>query len=705
MNSLQALLILAHFLTFVVYLLLIGFVLYKNPRAQLNRLCSLGVLPFAIWTLALGFMQGATTPSEAMLWLNIAAIGWCSFPITALWFYLSFARHGRMLKNPIFMTLSVLIAIFFTYQQWSGHLIEALNQQPYGWSTIWANSALPFVFFTYYFILIAICIYLSLNVIGKAARQREKKQARLLCITPMIALALGSATDVILPVLRINIIPPVACITILVWGGGLAYAITRYGLMTLTPRVAANKILSTMSDSLMLLDQGGKVITANSATLGLLEYREEELLGKEFTSLLGQPETSSDLPSLQLTEQDAIYNQEVTYKAKSGKSIPVLLSASALSDEEGESIGFICLAHDITDHKRMEQELRESEEKYRTLVNHALVGIGIHQDGKIVYANEKLAAMLGYTREEGIGLSITETIQPDERNMVIARAQRRQAGGNEPRTYEIRLLKKDSGVLYALISNAIIEYAGRKATLITVADIGDTKARKELEQSNKELEAFTYSVSHDLRAPLRSMDGFSQALLEDYADKLDAQGKDYLHRVRAASQRMGELIDDLLALSRVGRTEMRYDKVDLSNMAGAIMARIREKEPERQVEFVVAEGLTVDGDKNLLRAVMENLLGNAWKFTGKHEHARIEFGLTQREGGPVYFVCDDGAGFDMAYVDKLFRPFQRLHDASEFPGTGIGLSTVQRIIHRHGGDVWAEGALEKGATFYFTLPR
>jgi len=224
-----------------------------------------------------------------------------------------------------------------------------------------------------------------------------------------------------------------------------------------------------------------------------------------------------------------------------------------------------------------------------------------------------------------------------------------------------------------------------------------------LEQVNKELEAFSYSVSHDLRAPLRGIDGFSQALLEDYADSLDDQGKDYLQRVRAASQRMAQLIDDMLKLSRVTRAEMRHETVDLSALAHDIAGELQKTRPERQVDFVIAPGLVVNGDAQLLRAVLENLLGNAWKFTSAHPCAKIEFGIAEYEGKPAYFVRDDGVGFDMAYVDKLFGAFQRLHAMNEFPGTGIGLATVQRIIHRHGGHVWAEGAVEQGATFYFTL--
>ena len=226
----------------------------------------------------------------------------------------------------------------------------------------------------------------------------------------------------------------------------------------------------------------------------------------------------------------------------------------------------------------------------------------------------------------------------------------------------------------------------------------------QLEAANRELETFSHSVSHDLRAPLRAIDGFGKALQEEYAHTLDAQGQHYLERVLAGTQQMGQLIDALLSLSRVSRMELHHDAVDLSALAQAIAASFREREPQRRAMFVIAAGLHADGDARLLRVVLENLVGNAWKYTGKHAQARIELGVIEQNGAPVYFVRDDGAGFDMAYAGKLFGAFQRLHSDGEFPGTGIGLATVQRVIHRHGGRIWAEGVVEGGATFYFTLP-
>jgi signal transduction histidine kinase len=225
----------------------------------------------------------------------------------------------------------------------------------------------------------------------------------------------------------------------------------------------------------------------------------------------------------------------------------------------------------------------------------------------------------------------------------------------------------------------------------------------QLEAANKELEAFSYSVSHDLRAPLRGINGFSQMLLQDYADRVDDQGKDYLRRIGAASKRMGQLIDGLLNFSRLSRAQLRHEPINLSALARSIGMELHEREPHRQVDLHVADGLVAEGDPDLVRSVFDNLLGNAWKFTSKRPHAVVEFGYNHDNGPSAFFVRDNGVGFDMTDATKLFGAFQRLHAPDEFPGTGVGLATVQRVIYRHGGRVWAEAEVNKGATFYFTL--
>ena len=225
-----------------------------------------------------------------------------------------------------------------------------------------------------------------------------------------------------------------------------------------------------------------------------------------------------------------------------------------------------------------------------------------------------------------------------------------------------------------------------------------------LQVANRELEAFSYSVSHDLRAPLRTLDGFSSALIEDFGTELGETGEDYLNRIRAASQRMARLIDDMLLLSRLTRSDMRRNEIDLSPMAEEVIENLREGEPERSVEVRIEPGLTASADERLVRVLLQNLIGNAWKFTSKQDRATIEVAHANGDPG-VFCVRDDGVGFDMSYADKLFGAFQRLHSSGEFEGTGVGLATVQRIVHRHGGRAWAESEPGAGATFYFTLPR
>jgi two-component system, sensor histidine kinase and response regulator len=230
------------------------------------------------------------------------------------------------------------------------------------------------------------------------------------------------------------------------------------------------------------------------------------------------------------------------------------------------------------------------------------------------------------------------------------------------------------------------------------------RLNRDLETLNRELESFSYSVSHDLRTPLRSIRSFSQALVQDHQHQLDEQGQDYLHRIYMSSQRMTELIDDLLKLSRLTRGRLHQEKVNLSEIANDILTHLQALQPQREVSTHIEDDLYTEGDKRLLRLLLENLLQNAWKFTSHHTSANIYMGRQDGEDGQtIFYISDDGAGFDMQYADQLFSPFQRFHTDDEFEGTGIGLATVQRIVHRHGGQIWAEAGVEKGATFFFTL--
>jgi light-regulated signal transduction histidine kinase (bacteriophytochrome) len=276
---------------------------------------------------------------------------------------------------------------------------------------------------------------------------------------------------------------------------------------------------------------------------------------------------------------------------------------------------------------------------------------------------------------------------------------------SEPAVARSAEIAKAAEFLAETLSPFEMSLSGYRETNARLTAMNETlrQAKAAAEAANRELEAFSYSVAHDLRAPLRGLDGFSQALLEDYADKLGDEGRGYLGHLRDSAQTMGRLIDDLLALSRVTRAELLREPVDLSELARSVTAQLRRIQPERRIEITIGANIVAEGDARLLRIALENLLGNAWKFTGKRTEPRIEVGVTADAESGAYFVRDNGAGFDMAYASKLFGAFQRLHSADEFEGTGIGLATVQRIVNRHGGRIWAIGEVDRGATFYFTL--
>jgi PAS domain S-box-containing protein len=376
-------------------------------------------------------------------------------------------------------------------------------------------------------------------------------------------------------------------------------------------------------------------------------------------------------------------------------------------------LGCLC-AYAVLRALMVRRRAEEEREKFFLLSLDLLCIAGF--DGYFKRLNPVWEQTLGFTLEELLARPFIEFVHPDDRDATRREAERL-SKGQDVVWFENRYRCRDGSYRWlrwsarAAVEDQLIHATARDVTERKNADeeirrLNDSLQHhaRQLEAANKELEAFSYSVSHDLRAPLRGIDGFSQALLEDCHDRLDARGRGYLERVRAATQRMGQLIDDMLDLSRLTRAEMRREEVDVSALAEAVARELRSSAPERRVEFVIHKGLSATGDARLLRVVLDNLLGNAWKFTSRRAPARIEFGAAAGpDGKRTFFVRDNGAGFDMAYAHKLFGVFQRLHGMTEFEGTGVGLATVQRIVRRHGGETWAEGAVEAGATFYFTL--
>jgi PAS domain S-box-containing protein len=377
---------------------------------------------------------------------------------------------------------------------------------------------------------------------------------------------------------------------------------------------------------------------------------------------------------------------------------------------------------DITTGKEAEEALVASEERYRRLFESNPIPMWLFDLETLAFlaVNDAAVEHYGYSRDEFLAMTIGDIRPEEDIPSLMHELQQVSSGFRLAGVWRHR--KRDGSLIKVEIASHTTPFAGRAAVIAMAMDVTERLQAEEqvrrlnaeleqrvvqrtaqLEEANKELESFSYSVSHDLRAPLRHIDGFSQVLLEDYGGQLDEQGRNHLLRLKKASQRMSQLIDDLLELSRVSRSELDRQATNLSRLAGMILLELKQNQPERQVTWQIMDNIMATGDPRLLRVVLENLLGNAWKYTAKKGEAAIEFGSYPEGGETVYYVRDNGAGFDMRYADKLFAPFQRLHRAEEFEGTGIGLATVKRIVARHGGRIWAESAPDAGATFHFTL--
>jgi PAS domain S-box-containing protein len=362
---------------------------------------------------------------------------------------------------------------------------------------------------------------------------------------------------------------------------------------------------------------------------------------------------------------------------------------------------------ELAERKRAEVARRESEERFRRLSEAAFEAIVIHEGGVLLSANDQYSEMFGYEPKELLGKQVLPlTVAPEA---IESMRKEIDTGGVGP--YESIGLRKDGTKFPMEIRVREMEYGGRKVRVAAIMDITERKRAEEalqqrttqLEAANKELEAFAYSVSHDLRAPLRAMDGFSRILLEEYAPQLDAEAQRYLQIVRANAQQMGDLIDDLLTFSRLSRQPLNKQPVDMNQLARQALDEVRRAQPDRSPELVSGDLPPCQADPALLKQVWVNLLSNAFKFTAKRELARIEMGCQLDQGQPIYFVRDNGTGFDMQYADKLFGVFQRFHRAEDYEGTGVGLALVRRVVDRHGGRIWAEAQVDGGATFYFTI--
>lgn len=489
-------------------------------------------------------------------------------------------------------------------------------------------------------------------------------------------------------------------------------------------------IVEAMNEGAATLSSRGLILDANPRLGSMTGRTKKELVGIAAGDLVDSAHRTRFTQLLDVSP-DRTARGEVNLTRPDGTMVPVLLTVSGLN-LEGSLVKSLILT-DLTERRIAEgrlaeayQAVRQSEAHLKALIDHAPVGIDdLGPDGEIIRVNQRFCQITGYRADELLTMRSQDITHPDDIAADTASMERICSGEVDVCSLQKRYIRKDGDVVWTEVNRAVVRDAiGAPVVIVSVVRDITAQLRAEaevraltaalesrvkertadLERANQNLEAFTFSVSHDLRAPLRAMSGFSQALVEDYGELLDQTGRGYTANIQAASEHMATLIDDLLHLSRVARAEMNVGPVDLSAEVAAIIAELRARDPGREIRFAIQDGVRVVADRVLIRTVLQNLIENAWKFTSKRDDALIEFGTTSAEdAGTCCFVRDNGAGFDPAYADRLFEPFQRLHTTREFPGTGVGLASAAGIIQRHRGRIWAQGAVGSGATFYFTL--
>lgn len=487
-------------------------------------------------------------------------------------------------------------------------------------------------------------------------------------------------------------------------------------------------VFNTIGSVVVVMDRDGAIVRFNEAAQRLTGYSESEILGRRVWDDLLVPEQIEPVKAVfEDLSAGNFSNQYVNYwMTKAGEKRRLDWNNTVLTDGRGRVEYVIATGIDITDKLLAQETLAKIETQW----NHAIDFFAdplyfVDLQDQVVRANAAFYKLTGLSPEQVIGRNIVEIMHPQgeavpcpvcaarrarQDALIVMEADHPNNPIKKPVEIAVRMIRtraeaEPTGILLSLrdltrqreVEEEIRRHRDHLEELVE-------ERTQDLAAVNRELEAFSYSVSHDLRAPLRSVDGFSQVLVEEYAESLDERGRDYLKRVRVSSQRMGHLIDDLLMLSRVTRQDLHRQSVDLGRLALAIVDALHGREPERKVDFEVQPGMHADVDLRLVKIVFENLLGNAWKFTGKKAITKIRFGQCQDQEREVYFIKDNGVGFDMAYANRMFEAFQRLHTEQEFEGTGVGLATVQRIVHRHGGRIYARSKVGKGTTLYFTLP-
>ncbi len=706
-----------------------------RPSARIcARLC-VGAVSLLCSILLISFIQGTRPELERLLsrreeYVGLAPIGFMS-PITAASFIAAcavFVLHAGFRQAAAY-TAAVVAAT---------GLVLLLGYL-YGTPMLYGGTVIPVALSTAFAI-----VALGMGLLASCGNDRapvsfftgQSVRSRLMrTFLPLVLLAVISTNwvDLVLPLSMLKNPALSSSLIVIVFalvfgsfiakfsrsiGNSIDAAIAAQTKAGETLRLAGaynRNLIETSLDLLATIGPDGKITDVNAATENVTGCSRAELVGTDFSDYFTEPE-KAQAGYKHVFIEGFVRDYPLEIRNRDGRITPVLYNAAIYRDDSGKVTGVFAAARDVSERKRAEKELLSASLYTRSLIEanlDPLVTIG--QDGKITDVNRATEAVTGRARKELLGTDFSDYFTEPE----LARSGYQKVfREGTVRDYPLEIRHSDGHITPVLYNASVYrDEAGKVAGVFASArDITELKKYREhleeivrertaqLEASNKELEAFAYSVSHDLRAPLRAVDGFSRMLEEDYTQKIDDEGRRILGVVRSETRKMGQLIDDLLSFSRIGRREINMTEIDMETLARAICDELVTLNPGRSIDLRIGSLPSAGGDQAMVRQVLVNLVSNALKFTRPREKAAIEISGRRDSGENVYSIKDNGVGFDMQYVNKLFGVFQRLHSADEFEGTGVGLAVVHRIISRHGGRTWAEGTVGEGATFYFSLP-
>ncbi|MFH1121196.1 MAG: PAS domain S-box protein [Bacteroidota bacterium] len=715
-----------HFFSFIASASLAVFIFYRDTRSLLNRMSAILMICYSLWNFGDIIVHNpdrSITVEQVVIMQNIASFGWISFASAFLCFALTYSKNHNLVRNKWFISTVVIIPLIFIYHQFTNNLSINPDRQPYGWSLKWSDNVWTYLFYAYYLIFTLLSFLVIFIFCRRSENPDEKKQSKIIVTISAVGILAGALMDVVIQNMGIYRIPPVTNLLVFIFGNGVIYAIFKYRFLTITPTIAAENIITAMDEFLVLLDREGNILNVNKATLDSLEYRRNELEGKSISRLFPPNDSFTDL-HLRLTENKNITNQEGSVRAKNGQMVPVIFSSSTVKDKMGTVIGTVFIARDITERKKAELSLHESNEVYRNLIEKMPDGVyKTSHDGRVIEVNPAMIKILGFdSKEELMGVNIAHELyfDPSDRERLTIE-------GIDKELISYRLRKKDGSEVW-VEDHGWYTYSDKGEIIFhegIIRDVSERKhAEKELiiskekaEESDRLKSAFLANMSHEIRTPMNGILGFADLLKNPGLTGEDQQN--YIGIIEKSGERMLSIINDIIDISKIEAGLMKAD-IRESNINEQIIYIYNFFKPEVEAKgmqifysnMLPADESIIKTDPEKVFAILTNLVKNAIKYTNK---GSIEFGYEIVETNHTlymqFFVKDTGIGIPEEKQDVVFERFIQadITGQNAYQGAGLGLSITKAYVEMLGGKIWVLSGPDSfregmGSTFYFTLP-